>query len=71
MAPFDETLRSLMAGKLGTQKLSNLTNISKSTLDAWQQGRVQRPRDWRLLLRVAQALLLSTDEANALLASWR
>jgi len=69
MAPFDQTLRRLMDGKVGSRKLSALTSIPKTTIDNWLHGIVARPRDWRPILRIAQALLLTRDEVETLLSS--
>jgi tetratricopeptide (TPR) repeat protein len=58
-----------MVGKVGAQKLSNLTKIPKTKIDSWLRGRVQRPRDWRLIVTIAQALLLTREETDSLLLS--
>jgi tetratricopeptide (TPR) repeat protein len=69
MPDFAETLQRYMRGKVGAQKLSNLTQIPKTKIDSWLQGRVQRPRDWRPILTIAQTLLLTRDETETLLLS--
>ena len=69
MPDFAKILQRSMQGKVGAQKLSNLTQIPKTKIDSWLQGRVQRPRDWRPILTIAQALLLSRDETETLLLS--
>lgn len=71
MHDFAELLQRCMVGKVGAQKLSNLTKIPKTKIDSWLQGRVQRPRDWRPIVTIAQALLLTREEADALLLSAR
>ena len=69
MATLSETLRHIMAGKIGAQKLGHLTGIPKTTIDSWLAGTGRRPRDWRSLLSIAQVLLLSRTEVDALLAA--
>jgi tetratricopeptide (TPR) repeat protein len=67
MTIFAETLQRFMWGKIGSQKLSNLTQIPKSKIDSWLQGFVQRPREWQPILAIAQVLRLTRDEADTLL----
>src|SRR6185436_7715609 len=67
MSSFAHVLRQAMNGKVGAQRLSTLTGIPTGTIESWLQGQVKRPRDWRLLLNIAQALLLSREQTDALL----
>lgn len=49
--------------------LSRLSGVPKNTLINWLNGRVTRPRHWRDLLLVADALRLSEAEADRLLGA--
>src|SRR6185295_20160074 len=48
-------------------QLSRLSSVPKMTIRNWLQARVQRPRVWSDLLRLAAALHLNEAEATALL----
>lgn len=48
-------------------RLAKLTEIPKTTIENWLAGTAKRPRDWRLVLKLAQALHLDLPETNALL----
>ncbi len=54
------------AGKTAGQ-LSQQAEVPKATIVNWQKGRVQRPRVWQDLLKVAGALLLEAPDTNTLL----
>jgi tetratricopeptide (TPR) repeat protein len=49
--------------------LSRLTGLPKATVVNWLEGRVRRPRDWRAVVRVADALRLSEQDADTLLSA--
>jgi tetratricopeptide (TPR) repeat protein len=47
--------------------LARLAGLPKATIVNWLQGRVRHPRNWRDVVRVADALRLSERDADALL----
>ncbi len=49
--------------------LSRLSGVPKTTIVNWTTGRVSRPRHWRDLAAVAEALQLSESELDRLLAA--
>lgn len=49
--------------------LSNLSGVSKATILNWLDGLVKRPRRWQDVLKVADALRLSTHDVEELLAA--
>jgi len=53
--------------QLNAYKLSQLTKVSKRTIQNWLDGTVTNPRDWLSILEVANALGLETLEVNELL----
>lgn len=48
-------------------QLSTLSDIPKSTIVNWLQGRVARPRDWQAVVRLLRVLHLSEREADEVL----
>ncbi|MCA9941848.1 MAG: hypothetical protein H6656_00675 [Ardenticatenaceae bacterium] len=50
-------------------RVSLLTGISTRTLENWASGAVKRPRRWRDIVNVCQALSLNKQDATALLDS--
>ncbi|CAN5689638.1 hypothetical protein BH24ACT5_BH24ACT5_08930 [soil metagenome] len=49
--------------------VSRLSGVPKATIVNWLEGRVARPRRWQDLVRVADAMRLGRDEAEALLGA--
>jgi hypothetical protein len=47
--------------------VSKLAGVPRGTIENWLDGQVRKPRRWQDLLKVADALRLSRDEANRLL----
>lgn len=49
--------------------VSRLSGVPKATIVNWLEGRVNRPRRWQDLLRVADAMRLTRDRADVLLTA--
>lgn len=49
--------------------VSRFSGVPKTTIVNWLEGRVARPRHWQDLVKVADALRLSEEQTNALLAA--
>lgn len=47
------------------------SGLSRKTIESWREGTVKRPREWRDLLRLAQAMRLTKAEVNRLLTAAR
>lgn len=64
-------LRQLMdrSGAYTPGLLSRLALVPKTTIVNWMQGRVDRPRAWQDIVRVAEALRLSEADTTRLLQS--
>src|SRR5689334_21147051 len=60
---------AMRRARVGSQTLSKLTGIPRTSIDNWRDGSAQRPKHWRPLLQIAQALALSLAEVDALLAA--
>lgn len=52
---------------VGVRQLAKATRLPYYTIRNWWRGEIASPRNWRDILRVAQALGLSCDEVEALL----
>ena len=57
----------IVRANLSVDRLSKRADVPKPTIMNWRKGIVQRPRDWRGVVRVASALQLSETDADALL----
>ncbi len=69
-AHFGDVLTKYIESRQRTSgQLSDLSGVPKQTIVSWREGRVKRPRTVVDILRVAQALHLSTSEVNQLLQS--
>ncbi|HSH01193.1 MAG TPA: NB-ARC domain-containing protein [Anaerolineae bacterium] len=65
---FQQTLQALLHTTGYTPgQLSSRSNIPKTTIVNWLNGRVRRPRHWRDLIALASAMRLSSHETNQLL----
>lgn len=65
---FSKLLQShLQERGIGTEKLAQLTSVSRQTIVGWLRGR--QPRDWRSIVHVAIALNLDREKVDTLLHS--
>ena len=70
MNTLSEVLQSCMQrAEIGTQTLSKLTGVPRSSIENWCQGIAGRPRHWRPLLQIGRVLLLTSAEVEVLLAA--
>jgi tetratricopeptide (TPR) repeat protein len=69
-ASLAEILQRFMdRAKCGPDVLANLTGIHRSTIIHWLNNDVKKPRDWKQLVAMADALRLNIAEATQLLRS--
>lgn len=70
MTTLSMTLQHFMnrAG-VGSQTLSKLTGVARTSIDNWRDGSSARSKHWRPLLQLAKALALSQTEVDALLTA--
>lgn len=65
---FADVLRALIQkSKRSIQVIADLSGVPYRTLTNWVNGNIKKPQDWQPILKVAEALELSFDEANKLL----
>src|SRR6185295_6737564 len=70
MNTLNEVLQSfLQRAEIGTQTLSKLTGIPRSSIENWCQGIAGRPRHWRSLLQIGRVLSLTSAEVEVLLTA--
>src|ERR1051325_1594175 len=69
VARFSESLNALMQqAQIGSQRLSKLSGIPRTSIDSWRAGTVRRPQHWRPLLQIGRALALAQSSVDRLLA---
>lgn len=69
-----ETLSAILKhfmerARVGSQRLSKLTGLPRTSIDNWRAGTAQRPQQWQHLLQIASALALTSAEVDMLLSA--
>ncbi|KAA3664243.1 MAG: hypothetical protein DWQ04_06735 [Chloroflexi bacterium] len=65
---FAEVLNQFLHNKrLSVRNVADLSQVPRRTIENWTSGGVVRPRDWQGIVKVAQALNLTSLEVNQLL----